>query len=96
MESVYLVCYDIADPKRLRRVHRATQDRGPRLQLSVYECRLTRLQLALFQAELIDLIDGGEDQVLFVRLGPTTAPTHERIEALGRPYVRLDHRASVV
>jgi len=95
MEAVYLVCYDISDPKRLRRVHRATEDRGSRLQYSVYQCALTELQLARFQSELLDLIDSGEDQVLFVRLGPRKGLTYERIEALGQSYQPPEHRSFV-
>ena len=96
MEAVYLVCYDIADPKRLRKVHRATEDRGPRLQLSVYQCELSGMQLAAFQADLADIIHSAEDQVLFVRLGPRSSLTYGKIESLGRPYEPPEHRSYVV
>ena len=96
METVYLVCYDIADPKRLRHVHRATEDRGPRLQYSVYQCELSGAQLAIFQAELDEIIDTSEDQVLFVRLGPRNAMTYGKIESLGRPHKTPEHRSYVV
>lgn len=96
MESVYLVCYDIADPKRLRRVHKTTEDRGTRLQLSVYQCALTPLQLAAFRADFDEVIDPGQDQVLFIRLGPRAPATYDKIESLGRAYCPPEHRSYVV
>jgi CRISPR-associated protein Cas2 len=96
MEAVYLVCYDIAHPKRLRRVHRVTKDYGARLQYSVYECRLTAMQLASFKSDLFDVIDGAKDQVLFVRLGPHASTTYERIEAIGLGFCPPTHRSYVV
>jgi len=96
MESLYLVCYDIADAKRLRKVHKVTEDRGKRLQYSVYECTLTPLLLAEFKADLLDLIKASEDQVLFIRLGPRNPTTYEKIESLGRSYEPSEHRSFVV
>ena len=46
---------------------------GDHLQLSVFECRLTRADLVTLEAELAEIIDHREDQVLFVDLGPATA-----------------------
>jgi CRISPR-associated protein Cas2 len=96
MEAVYLVCYDIADPKRLRQVHKATEDRGVRLQYSVYQCELTPLQLSVLQADLLELIAPAEDQVLLVHLGPNNGSTYGKIEALGRAYRPPEHRAYVL
>ena len=96
MDAVYLVCYDIADPKRLRKVHRATEDRGDRIQYSVYQCMLTPLQLTSLRADLLDLIEPAVDQVLFVHLGPRSGLTYDRIESLGRAYLPPEHRSYVV
>lgn len=96
MEAVYLVCYDIADPKRLRRVHKTTEDRGERLQYSVYQCLLTPFQLATFRADLDEVIEPAEDQVLFVRIGPRTDTTYDKIESLGRTYRPPEHRSYVI
>ena len=43
--DTYLVAYDIADPKRLRKVARACEDFGLRRQYSVFFCRLTPVNL---------------------------------------------------
>ena len=41
----YLICYDIADPKRLRRVATLLEQHGTRVQKSVFVCRLTDRQV---------------------------------------------------
>jgi CRISPR-associated protein Cas2 len=68
----YLVSYDISDPKRLRKVARSLEGFGARLQYSVFECPLDDLRLAKLKAELQDLLNPDEDQILFVSLGPST------------------------
>lgn len=93
---MFLVSYDIADDRRLYKVHKTMVDFGRRLQYSVYECRLSKTELARLQTLLAELIDHGADQVLFVHLGPETEETAGRFESLGRPYTRCDHRAVVL
>lgn len=82
----YLVSYDISDPKRLRRVARTLEGFGVRLQYSVFECPLDGMRLAKLKAELQDLVDHDEDQVLFVSLGPSAGDATLVIEAMGLPY----------
>ncbi|HRT97915.1 MAG TPA: CRISPR-associated endonuclease Cas2 [Planctomycetota bacterium] len=82
----YLVSYDIAHPKRLRRVARVLEGFGVRLQYSVFECALDDLRLAQAKAALHPLINHDEDQVLFVSLGPAAGDATLVIEALGLPY----------
>ena len=41
-ERLYVVAYDIADQKRWRRVFKAMHGYGEWLQLSVFQCRLSR------------------------------------------------------
>lgn len=96
MRGVFLVSYDIADDKRLHKVQKTVVDFGRRLQYSVYECCLSRVQLARLQTALAALIDHDEDQVLFIDLGPEGGEVIERIEALGKPYLRKEHRAEVL
>ena len=38
MRNTYLVCYDIRDDKRLRKVHKTMRDFGDHLQYSIFEC----------------------------------------------------------
>ena len=71
MRSTYLVCYDIRDDKRLRRVFKTMKDWGDHLQYSVFECQFTPIDLARCRHELSEIINHAHDQVLFIDLGPT-------------------------
>jgi CRISPR-associated protein Cas2 len=83
----YLVSYDICDPKRLRRVARALEGFGVRLQYSVFECPLDDMRLAMLKAAVHPLLKHDEDQVLFVSLGPSANDATLVIEAMGQPYL---------
>ena len=82
----YLVSYDICDPKRLRRVAKALEGFGVRLQFSVFECPLDGMRLAQLKTALHPLLNHDEDQVLFVSLGPSASDASLVIEAMGQPY----------
>lgn len=82
----YLVSYDIANPKRLRKVARTLESYGTRLQYSVFECPLDGLRLEKLKAALWEIIQHDADQVLFVSLGPEAKDATLVIDALGQPY----------
>ncbi len=86
MRNTYLVCYDIANDKRLRKVFKTMRDYGDHLQYSVFECQFTPTDLARCRGELTDMIHHTEDQVLFIDLGPTDGRGERVISALGQPY----------
>lgn len=96
MRSTYLVCYDIANDKRLRKVFKTCRNYGDHLQYSVFECDLTETELVKFERELDEIINHLEDQVLFVGLGPAESRGDRVIRALGLPYVNLDAPCFVV
>ena len=96
MRFSYLVCYDISDDKRLRKVFRAMRNYGDHLQYSVFECQLTPSDLARCRHELAQIIHHKEDQVLFVSLGPSEGRGERVITALGKPYTRVDEPCLVV
>lgn len=96
MRNSYIVSYDIADPKRLRKVFRKMRAWGDHLQLSVFECQLRPIDLVRLRADLADIIHHDEDQVLFVDLGPTEGRGDRVITALGKPYVHFDAPLIVV
>ncbi len=96
MRTTYLVCYDIADDKRLRRVFKICRDYGEHLQFSVFECDLNPMEKAQLEAALRQTIKHDEDQVLFVSLGPAEGRGDRVITALGLPYVKLDVPCLVV
>lgn len=82
--TLHFVVYDICDPKRLRRVHRTLRGYGDPVQLSVFLCHLTPLQLAELRAELEAIVAATEDQVLLLPLGKQRERILERILSVGR------------
>ena len=61
--SNHLVCYDIRDDRRLRRVHRCMREWGLPLQYSVFYCYLSDRQRQQLTWELRGLIDERVDDV---------------------------------
>ncbi|MBL8234559.1 MAG: CRISPR-associated endonuclease Cas2 [Bryobacterales bacterium] len=96
MRISYLVCYDICDDKRLRRVFKTMRSYGDHLQFSVFECQFTPSDLARCRAELSAIIHHSEDQILFVNLGPAEGRGDRVITALGKPYTNVDAPCIVV
>lgn len=81
-EHLYIVTYDIRDQKRWRRVFRLMKGFGEWLQLSVFQCRLSRRR----HAELVALLDGiihhAADHVVLVDLG-LAERVRPRVTSLG-------------
>ncbi len=96
MRNTYLVCYDICDDKRLRRVFKTMRDFGDHLQYSIFECQFTPVDLAKCRHALSEIIHHYEDQVLFVDLGPVEGRGDRVISALGKAYTSLDAACIVV
>jgi len=96
MRTTFLVCYDIADDKRLRQVFKTCCNFCDHLQYSIFECDLNPSEKIELEKELGDIINHDEDQVLFVALGPAEGRGDRVITALGLPYTKLDAPCFVV
>lgn len=83
-QRLYLVAYDVSEPKRWRRVFRLMKGYGEWLQLSVFRCRLTEDRRQRLSAALAKLIDPAHDRVLIADLGllPRALAC---LEAIGEP-----------
>ena len=79
----YLVSYDISDPKRLRKVHKAMKAYGWPMHYSVFISDLDSIELIDLKMELGDAIHHGEDTVAFVDLGLPSERGRECFEFLG-------------
>ncbi|MFH1155292.1 MAG: CRISPR-associated endonuclease Cas2 [Pseudomonadota bacterium] len=79
-----LISYDVAiehnGQKRLRRVAKACQNYGQRVQYSVFECIVNPAQWALLRQKLIDEIEPEFDSLRFYFLGSNWK---RRIEHIG-------------
>lgn len=69
-----LITYDVstvsgAGQKRLRKVAKACQNYGQRVQNSVFECIVDATQFAQLKYELANIIDAEQDSLRFYQLG---------------------------
>lgn len=87
-EHLYLVTYDISDPRRLRRVFRILEGYGEWVQLSVFQCRLSPRRHQRLRAELENEIRQHEDHVLIFRLGRADSGLADYV-SLGRTFEPL-------
>lgn len=96
MRKTYLVCYDIADDKRLASVAKSMKGFGDRVQKSVFECQFNEVDLVKCRHALGSIIDHRKDQILFVNLGPSEGRGDRVISSLGKPYSNIDAPCIVV
>jgi CRISPR-associated protein Cas2 len=96
MRTTYLVCYDICDDKRLKKVFKTMRNYGDHLQYSVFECQMTATDLVRCRTDLAGIIKHSEDQVLFVNLGPAEGRGDRVITAMGMPYTTIDAPCIIV
>ena len=96
MRHSYLVCYDITDDRRLRKVFQTMRNYGDHLQYSIFECQFTPQDLVRCRADLARIINHAQDQVLFVNLGPAEGRGERVITALGMPYTPIDAPCLIV
>jgi CRISPR-associated protein Cas2 len=90
MRQVFVVTYDIADPKRLRKVFKLMRGYGDHLQLSVFRCELNPRELVELRAELSAVIHHEEDQVLFADVGPVAGHGSTCLSTIGRAYTHSE------
>ncbi|MDR0967042.1 MAG: CRISPR-associated endonuclease Cas2 [Myxococcales bacterium] len=96
MRSVYLVTYDVCDPKRLRQTFRIMRRYGDHLQLSVFRCILGDREKIRMISNLKEVLNSKEDQVLIVELGPEEGRGMNVIETIGLAYMHPERHAVVV
>ncbi|MBL8529700.1 MAG: CRISPR-associated endonuclease Cas2 [Burkholderiales bacterium] len=94
-EHLYIVAYDIADPKRWRRVFRVMKGYGDWLQLSVFQCRMGERRRAELIHFLDNIIHHGEDHIVILDLGPAERVL-PRVTSLGKTYTEVVREAIVV
>jgi CRISPR-associated protein Cas2 len=84
-EHLYIVAYDIRDTKRWRRVFKLMHGYGEWVQLSVFQCRLSRRR----HAEMVQLLDGiihhKDDHVITMEIGPADA-IRPKVVSLGKDF----------
>lgn len=82
MNKVYVViAYDIPDDKRRTKVAKILEGYGERMQYSLFECKITKVQYLRLRAQLEEVIEPEEDEVSFYFLCEADV---KRIVRLGR------------
>jgi CRISPR-associated protein Cas2 len=94
-ENLYVVAYDIAAPRRWRKVFRIMEGYGEWLQLSVFQCRLSRRRQIELKLALAEVINHAEDHLVILDLGPA-AGLRPRVESLGKPFSIVDRGPVIV
>lgn len=68
MSAFYVICFDVHDDKRLRKISNEMENFGKRVQRSVFECHLESAQLQDLQQRLGDFLEPLADQVRYYPL----------------------------
>lgn len=83
--NLYIACYDIADPRRLRRALYVLRNYATGGQKSVFECYLTPAERAALVSEVVEVIDPAADRFLLLRLD-----ARRRVRVLGVGLLPVD------
>lgn len=94
-EHLYLVTYDIADDKRWRAVFKLMHAYGEWLQLSVFQCRLSRARQLEMVQRLGAAIANDADHVMVVDVGPAEN-VQPRLQSLGKRSVTAIERVPTI
>ncbi len=94
-EHLYIVTYDIADPKRWRAVYGLMNGYGEWVQLSVFQCRLSRKRHAEMLATMDEIIDQKDDHVVIIDVG-VLENVHPRVVSLGKRTFKPVEREPVI
>lgn len=95
MEHLYVISYDISEPKRWRRVFRIMNGYGEWLQLSVFQCRLSKMRMLQLEAALGEAMNRQEDHVLILDIGPAENVT-PNVRSLGKQFTPVVREAVIV
>ena len=92
MRTTYLVCYDIADDKRLRKVFKTCGNFGDHLQFSVFECDLNpseKVELETTLGEIINKKDGNNCILSHLALGEAYGNSFKKGEEVFDGFIKL-------
>jgi CRISPR-associated protein Cas2 len=96
MRRCFLICYDIRDPKRLRKVHQVCKGFGETWQYSIFFCVLKPIDRVRLQAELEDVMNLHEDQALVIDLGADEDQARATAAVIGQPQAMNIARGTIV
>lgn len=95
MRRSYLVCYDIRNPKRLRRIFKVMKGYGEHWQFSIFFCVLRDIDRIRLRRDLESHLNLKEDQVMILDLGPDEEKARSSTVVLG-PHLPPPDEGTVV
>ena len=94
-DHIYIVAYDISDIKRWRRIFKILHGYGEWLQLSIFQCRLSKQKRAELESRLREVVKGGKDHLVIIDIGPAKN-VKLRIESIGKELDTIERKAVVI
>lgn len=94
-DHLFLVTYDISNQKTWRAVFRLMKGYGEWVQLSVFQCRLSRRRHAEMIATLDEIISHVTDHVLIMDLG-IADEVDPRVSSLGKTFDAIERKPVIV
>lgn len=85
MRRCYLVCYDVRDARRLRRIHKLLKAYGEPWQYSVFYCTLKAIDRVRLEVAAREILNLHEDQLLIVDLGGNEEAARDSATVVGQP-----------
>ncbi len=65
---IYMICYDIADPKRLKKASHTLEDYGIRTQYSFFQCEISNEKAKELIKILLSIVDEKKDSLFIYPL----------------------------
>ncbi|MBN1851225.1 MAG: CRISPR-associated endonuclease Cas2 [Pirellulales bacterium] len=96
MRNVFLVSYDVANPKRLRKTYKKMCGFGDPMHYSVFRCELNPTERQLLKEALWKILNLEHDRVMLIDLGPVGARGDACIEFWGNPRIELPDRTALI
>jgi len=94
-DHIYIVAYDISDAKRWRKIFKILHGYGEWLQLSIFQCRLSKTKRAELESRLREIVKGGRDHLVIIDVGPAKN-VKLRIESIGKELDTIEKTAVVI
>lgn len=94
-EHIYIVTYDVSEPRRWRRLFKVMHGYGEWLQLSVFQCRLTPRRRIELAAAIHEVINHNQDHVLILDLGCVDR-VELRVQSIGKAYEAVSREPIIV
>lgn len=94
-DHIYIVAYDISDSKRWRKIFKILHGYGEWMQLSIFQCRLSKTKRAELESRLREVVKIGKDHLVIIDVGPAKS-VKLKIESIGKDLDAIERKAVVI